>query len=104
MAPNTFRPRPIESAPPGEVVDGVGGARKRWKKANFSTPFSPAGVVVTVVSVKSLGTVANWQAGLVSRSLWNTSFEIPISTLYASPEKISRDLFWAFHPNLVRVP
>jgi len=29
---------------------------------------------------------------------------IPISTLYASPENKSSDLFWAFHPNRAIVP
>ena len=29
---------------------------------------------------------------------------MPISTLYASPEKIWSDLFWAFQPNRVIVP
>ena len=31
-----LRPRPIEEAPPGLVVDGAGGARKRWKLAKLS--------------------------------------------------------------------
>ena len=56
------------------------------------------------VSVTSLGTVANWQLGFSSRSGWNSSLVMPISTLYASPENISRDLFWAFQPNRVIVP
>src|SRR6185436_6763262 len=34
---NSWRPREIDVELPGEVVDGVGGARKRMKNANFST-------------------------------------------------------------------
>src|SRR5216683_1941431 len=78
---NKLRPLLIEVAPPGVSGDGVGGARNRWKKANFSIAPSPAGVVVTSVSVTSLGTVAYWQPGSCSRSCWNSSFEMPISTL-----------------------
>src|SRR5262249_3461419 len=78
---NWLRPRPIDAAPPGGSVDGVGGARNRWKNANFSIALSPPGVLVAWVSVTSLGVVANWQLGLRSRSDWNNSFVMPISTL-----------------------
>src|SRR5213594_2853696 len=73
---------------------GVGGARKRWKLAKFTM----AGILLTL-GVTSLGTVANWQLVVSSRSIGNASLVIPISTLYASPEKISRDGFCAFQPN-----
>src|SRR5262245_42092843 len=98
------RPLLIEAAPPGVSGDGVGGARNRWKKANFSIAFRPAGVVVTSVSWASLGTATYWHFEYCSRSCWNNSFVIPISTLYASPENSSSVWFCAFHPNLDIVP
>src|SRR5437899_9717515 len=101
---NSERPLLIEVAPPGMFVEGVGGARNRWKKANFSIALNPAGVVSTAVSVTLLGTVTNWQLGFCSRSCWNSSLVMPISTLYASPENSNRDWFWAFQPNLAIVP
>ena len=52
----------------------------------------------------SLGTIANWQLGVSSRSLWKSSLVMPISTLYASPEKRVSDLFWAFQPKREMVP
>src|SRR5262249_20685517 len=101
---NSERPLVMEVAPPGVSADGVGGARNRWKKANFSIALNPSGVVVTEVSVTLLGTVTNWHFGFCSRSCWNSSLVIPISTLYASPENSSRVWFWAFQPNLAIVP
>ena len=44
------------------------------------------------------------QAGVPSRSWGNSSLVTPTSTLYASPEKMSSDLFCAFHPKRVMVP
>ena len=79
--------------------DGVGGARKRWKLAKFSMA-----LIWRTLAVTSLGTVANWQFGVSSRSIWNSSLVIPISTLYASPEKSSSDWFCAFQPNREIVP
>src|SRR5437867_10775434 len=100
----SFRPLAIESAPPGVSREGAGGARKRAKKANFSIALIPSTSVLASVLVTSLGTSENWQLGVSSRSVWNSSLVIPISTLYASPEKSSSDLFWAFHPNRATVP
>ena len=71
----------MESAPPGVSGEGVGGARKRWKKANFSIALIASRGVAPSVLVTSLGTVANWQVGVSSRSVWNSSLVMPISTL-----------------------
>ena len=95
-------PRVMEALPPGVVVEGSGGARKRMKKANFSTSLIASAPVAAFTSVVSLGTVLNWQAS--SRSCGNISLLMPCSTLYASPAKISSDLFWAFHPKRAIVP
>src|SRR5437879_8137822 len=84
--------------------EGVDGARKRMKKANFSIPFNPPGVAVASVLVTSFGMVANWHAGFSSRSVGNISLLIPISTAYARPALSNRDLFWAFQPNREIVP
>src|SRR2546422_1453764 len=94
----------MEYAPPGVVRDGVGGARKRIKKANFSIAFNPAGVPVASVLVTSFGVVANWHAGFSSRSVGNISLLIPISVAYARAALSNRDLFWAFQPNREIVP
>src|SRR5262249_16045826 len=50
--------------PPGVSGDGLGGARKRWKNANFSIALRPAGVVGTSGSVPSLETVGEWRGGV----------------------------------------
>ncbi len=81
MLANSWLPWLIEVDPPGLVVDGVGGARKRMKKENFSMALMVAVPPPAVVSVTSFGTFANWQLGVSSRSLWNSSLVIPISTL-----------------------
>src|SRR5438876_546971 len=47
---------------------GVGGARKRWKLAKFTM----AGILLTL-GVTSLGTVANWQLVVSSRSIVNAA-------------------------------
>ena len=44
MLLNSIAPLLIEVAPPGEYGDGVGGARNRWKNANFSIALRPPGV------------------------------------------------------------
>ena len=98
------RPLAMEIEPPGVVVDGVGGARKRMKKANFSMALTVAVPPTAAVSVTSLGTRANWQFGSCSRSIWNSSLVMPISTLYASPEKRRSDWFCAFQPKREIVP
>ncbi len=74
------------------------------KIANFSTSLSASIGVAALMFVTSFGTGANWQLPVSSRSFWNSSFEMPISTLYASPENISSDLFCAFQPNRATVP
>ena len=61
---------------PLKLNTGVGGARKRWKLAKLSMALS-----VRMFSVTSLGTVANWQLAVSSRSCGNDSLVIPISTL-----------------------
>src|SRR6266850_34276 len=55
-------PLPIESEPPGFVVDGVGGARKRMKNENFVTALEKSGSGepgATSVGTTVFGTVAN---------------------------------------------
>ena len=89
MLENRLLPRPIEFEPPGVSGSGFGGARKRWKLAKFVTAGVAARAAasrvaaLTAASVfcTSFGTVANWHEGVWSRSLWNSSLVIPISTL-----------------------
>ena len=55
--------------------------------------------------IMSLGSLTPWlQTGVSSRAVGKTSLVTPISTLYASPAKIVRDLFCAFQPKRVMVP
>src|SRR5436309_2405375 len=56
MFVNTRRPLAIDTDPPGVSDDGVGGARKRMKKANFSRALLVSRPVAAVVFVTSLGT------------------------------------------------
>ena len=51
-----------------------------------------------------MGTPANWQLAVSSRSIGNPSLVMPISTLYASAEKINSDGFCAFQPNRAMRP
>src|SRR5262245_11037969 len=78
---NTALPLLIDVAPPGEVVEGVGAARKRMKNANFSIALIASSGAAPSVLVTSFGTVANWQDAVSSRSVWNSSLVMPISTL-----------------------
>src|SRR5215471_535039 len=78
---NTCLPFAIDVAPPGVVVEGVGGARRRMNSANFSMSVVASSAVVASMFVLSFGVVANWQFWVSSRSVWKTSFVIPISTL-----------------------
>src|SRR5215472_10072713 len=94
----------MEVAPPGVALDGMGGARKRMKAANLSGPLMASTGVAASGFAVSLGTVANWQLYVSSRSWEKSSFEMPCSTLYASPAKISSDVFCAFQPKRVTVP
>src|SRR6266702_2188722 len=104
MLLNRLLPFAIDVAPPGVSGEGVGAARKRMKNANFSISLIASRGFKASVWVKSLGVVANWQVGVSSRSVWNSSLVMPCSTLYASPENKSSDLFCAFHPNRAIVP
>ena len=51
------------------------------KNANFSMALSASGPVVPSELVRLLGTGVNWHWGVSSRSVWNSSLVIPISTL-----------------------
>src|SRR5882757_896576 len=93
-----LRPVAIETAPPGEVSDGAGGARKRMKNAHFSTSLSVSSPVAASTLVASFGTGLNPQPARSSRSIGKPSFEMPISTLYASAENTSSEGFCAFQP------
>src|SRR5580692_9082678 len=79
---------------------GVGGARKRIK-AEKTVTSSYSAVPVKLKLKMSCGLAVGEQLGVSSRSLGNTRLVMPISTLYASPEKVVSDLFCAFHPKRV---
>ena len=51
-----------------------------------------------------VGAAVGEHCGVSSRSLGNTRFVTPCSTLYASPAKTCRDLFCDFHPKRVTLP
>src|SRR5262249_9493012 len=60
MFTNAFRPLTIEFAPPGVVVDGVGGARSRMNVENCTASLgmdalTTAGLELLVVGVKCVG-------------------------------------------------
>src|SRR6478672_8608893 len=90
---------------------GTGTALRRMKAAKFtcreeiwlakSPAPGPGGMMRWVVSS---GVTLNTHPRMALRSLENTSLAMPCSTLEASPEKISRDLFCAFQPKRVIVP
>src|SRR5438874_9947881 len=101
MLLNKLLPFAMDAAPPGVSGEGVGGARKRMKKPNFSMSLIASRAAGAVVSVMLFGSVANRQLGVSSRSVWNSSLVVPCSTLYASAEKRDSDLLCAFHPNRV---
>src|SRR3954447_26685634 len=88
---------------PNEAT-GVGGASNLMKFANAtaSDVTSPGGPDVKLVW--SSGVALNIQPAVSPRFCGKASFVTPCSTLYASPEKISRDLFCAFQPKRVMVP
>src|SRR5580704_16040696 len=94
----------------GVLGAGEGGASIRMKSANASMSERTAvlalevGVEVGVKLSVSSGVALNRQPGVSSRSWGKSWFVIPISTLYASPENMIRDLFCAFHPKRVIVP
>src|SRR6185503_15982178 len=78
---NFCLPFAIEVALPGVFGEGCGASRKRMKFANLSTPPSTSTGVAASKLVTSFGTVANWHWGASSRSVWNSSLVMPISTL-----------------------
>ena len=86
---------------PGKTacVVGVGGAERRINAAKLTTSES-----APVTLVKSSGVALNAHPVTSTRSFGKASFDTPCSTLYASPEKIKSDLFWAFQPKRVTVP
>ena len=84
---------------------GVGGALSLMKRAKFITSDAAADALpLPARLVKSSGDGLNTQPDTALRSFGNSSFEMPCSTLYASPAKISRLLFCAYHPKRVTVP
>src|SRR2546428_9153903 len=91
-------PLAMEAAPPGVSGEGFGAARKRWKKANLSIALIACSGVAASTLVTLLGTGVNWHDAVSSRSARYSSLVIPISTLSASPENNSTDLFCALHP------
>src|SRR5690349_7661063 len=94
----------MESVPPGVSGEGAGGAKKRWKIAKREIAvIASAGAGASVLN-ESFGTVADWQLASSLRSVGKSSLDTPISTLYASPEKSSSDLFCAFQPKRATVP
>src|SRR5579859_5841575 len=84
-------------------VVGTGGAERRMNAAKL---IMSEGVVLPPepMLVWSSGVALNTQPAVTPRSFGKTSFDTPCSTLYASPAKISSDLFWAFQPKRVTVP
>src|SRR6266481_6675116 len=117
MALNRARPLLMEVEPPGVVAEAGGGASMRMKLANAVTSYSTAALVVSSGFVESSGypfpdrfrqfagnPLPNASSPGSGRSWGNSRLEMPISTLYAPPEKMCSDLFCAFHPNRVMVP
>src|SRR3982074_74177 len=78
---NRLPPLAIDVVPPGVSEEGVGAARKRWKKANLSIALLASSGVVASALVMLLGTPVNWHDAASLRSVWNSSLVIPISTL-----------------------
>src|SRR5579862_9559540 len=95
---------------------GVGGAVIRMNAAKLTRSDDISETVPRVVpklglpdvplimTLASSGELLNTQPATALRSLGNSSFETPCSTLYASPTNMSTDLFWAFQPKRVMVP
>src|SRR3954470_18694389 len=93
LVPKSAAPRFSEAL----LVVAAGGAERRMNAANSTV--SPASPVTG--SVASSGVALYWQPAAVARSLGKSSLETPCSTLYASPAKMSSDLFCAFQPKRV---
>src|SRR4029079_19522537 len=96
LVPNSFWPRFSDAV----AVVGCGSDDRRMNAANIVVSAAPP----VVVSVASSGFELNTQPETAERSLLNSSFDTPCSTLYASPANTSSDLFCAFQPNRVTVP
>src|SRR5712692_3951672 len=105
LVPNNARPWSSDD----DAVVGVGGAKNRMNPAKLRTsddiwlavPVVPPGGSGLTMLVESSGVGLNSQPGAVSRSFGKFSLDTPCSTLYASPAKMSKDLFCAFHPKRV---
>ena len=82
----------------------AGGARNIMKLAKLVGSSNTAASVSPPMWKVSLGGADGEQLGVSSRSVGNRKFVMPISTLYASPAKISSDLFCAFQPKRLTVP
>src|SRR5580698_154988 len=88
--PNRRLPLAMDAAPPGLLVDGVGGASRRMNIANCTTSLGTAGNCVEIKLVVSSGVGFSLQlagrpplrasSGL-ARSFWKSSLVTPISTL-----------------------
>src|SRR5579862_3715468 len=94
---------------PVPVQEGWGWSRKRIKSPKATMSLGPDTVEVTSKLVVSSGDgfirhPAGSGFGGYPRSLGKSSLVMPISTLYASPANMSRDLFCAFQPNRVMEP
>src|SRR5580700_7261387 len=115
-----LQPMALKSAAPFKVdwveAAGVGAAERRLNAAKFTISDDISDSVPKLVPkfgllafwfnrlVESSGDPLNTHPVTALRSLGKFSFDTPCSTLYASPTKISSDLFCAFQPNRVMVP
>src|SRR5436305_1246135 len=89
MELNRLRPFAIDVAPPGTVVDGVGGARRRMNIANCTVSLNVATDVVlkfvwssgVALTRHAAGRPLTWSSPGSGRSCVNSSLLTPISTL-----------------------
>src|SRR5204862_6873511 len=98
MLLNKLLPFAMDAAPPGVSGEGVGGARKRMKKPNFSMSLIASRAEGAVVSVVLFGTVANRQPGGSCRSACTRRLVMPSSKVQASAAKAGLALFYDLHP------
>src|ERR1700733_13407786 len=110
---NSDEPFEIDCAPPGTFVEATGGASSRMNSANstmsdgtcaFCAAWSGFDATLKLVASSGYPCPERFKqlAGSPSpcsscgsgRSWENISLVMPISTLYASAAKSSRDLFW----------
>src|SRR6266851_1370627 len=109
LAPKSCEPRACEAVYDA-TGSGVGAALSLMKAAKLTVSEDiwlavPVVLPLEVVRlVESSGVGLKTQPGTAERSLPKTSLATPCSTLYASPAKMSSDLFCAFHPKRVIVP